>query len=287
MIIEKRAAPYMPTLYKASVIVAFYNKPDFLKLVLAGFEIQSFKDFEIIIADDGSKTKVVDEINKISKESSLAIKHVWHEDEGWRKNEILNRSVLASKSDYLIFTDGDCIPHDRFVEEHLKNRKENTVLAGRRANLFESLNKKLTIEAIKNRHLQGYYMLFLLFKSLISKKLHFEYSIYIKSNLIRKLINNNPNKGILGSNFSLYKEDLVAINGFDTRYRYPAVGEDTDLELRLRNHNVNIHTIKNMAIQYHLYHPLATREYEMDNYKILNETKEKGISYTPYGLDQL
>ena len=119
------------------------------------------------------------------------------------------------------------------------------------------------------------------------KKLHFEYCIHIKSKFLQKLINDNPNKGILGSNFSLYKKDLLAVNGFDIRYINPTVGEDTDLELRLRNNNVKITTVKNMAIQYHLFHPLVTREFEIVNNKILNETKEKGISFTPYGLDQL
>ena len=45
---------------KASVIISFYNRLDYLKLVLAGFERQTFRDFEIIIADDGSNENYLD-----------------------------------------------------------------------------------------------------------------------------------------------------------------------------------------------------------------------------------
>ena len=95
----------------ASVIISFYNKIDYLKAVLAGFERQTHKEFEILIADDGSKASVVDEVKKIIATSPLTIKHVWHADNGWQKNKILNRAIKRSKYAYLIFIDGDCIPH--------------------------------------------------------------------------------------------------------------------------------------------------------------------------------
>ena len=45
-------------------------------------------------------------------ETGPDIEHVWHEDRGFRKCEILNRAILAASADYLIFTDGDTIPAD-------------------------------------------------------------------------------------------------------------------------------------------------------------------------------
>ena len=104
---------------ETSVIISFYNKINYLKLVLAGFVNQSSKNFEIIIADDGSERQVVSELEQHSVYLPFQIKHVWHEDKGFRKNKILNRAVAASNSDYLIFVDGDCIPHKKFVEDHL------------------------------------------------------------------------------------------------------------------------------------------------------------------------
>ena len=88
---------------KTSVIAAFYNNLHYLKLVLAGFERQTEKEFEFIIADDGSKEEVVKEIEKIASNYSFRIKHVWHPDKGFRKNKILNQAILVSDSIHLFF----------------------------------------------------------------------------------------------------------------------------------------------------------------------------------------
>ena len=96
---------------EASVIISFYNRIDYLAFVLAGFERQTFRDFEIIIADDGSAPEVVKEIELLSKKISFPLLHSWHEDKGFRKNKILNRAITSANSDYLIFVDGDCVPH--------------------------------------------------------------------------------------------------------------------------------------------------------------------------------
>ena len=90
---------------KTSVIAAFYNNIKYLKLVLAGFERQTEKDFEFIVADDGSTEDVVKEIENIASNYAFRIKHVWHPDNGFRKNKILNQTILVSESEYLIFID--------------------------------------------------------------------------------------------------------------------------------------------------------------------------------------
>src|SRR5688572_21265186 len=118
-------------------------------MILAALERQSFKNFEVVIADDGSKAEVVHEIKEIQTKSPLQIQHIWHEDIGFRKTKILNESIRKSNSDYLIFIDGDCIPHHKFVEEHFANREENFLLAGRRVNLSAKLSAALTADKIK------------------------------------------------------------------------------------------------------------------------------------------
>ena len=120
---------------KATLIISFYNNFPFLKLVLGGLERQTVKDFEIIIADDGSNEECKRKIMEYDKNSALNIKHQWHKDEGWQKNRILNQAIVASKANYLVFIDGDCIPHRAFIEEHICNSKTKTALAGRRVNL--------------------------------------------------------------------------------------------------------------------------------------------------------
>ncbi|MGB5529210.1 MAG: glycosyltransferase, partial [Ignavibacteriaceae bacterium] len=82
----------------ATVIAAFYNRFDYLKIVLAGFERQTEKNFELIIADDGSRQDIVNEIKKNTSDYSFPIKHIWQEDKGFRKNKILNKSIHESNS---------------------------------------------------------------------------------------------------------------------------------------------------------------------------------------------
>ena len=142
---------------KTSVIAAFYNNIHYLKLVLAGFERQTEKDFEIIIADDGSKEDVIKEIESIASNYSFRIKHIWHPDKGFRKNKILNQAILASSSDYLIFIDSDCVPHSKFVEEHLNEKLENTVCHWKKSKPFQKITNLLTEENIRAGFLENQY----------------------------------------------------------------------------------------------------------------------------------
>jgi glycosyltransferase involved in cell wall biosynthesis len=267
---------------EVSVIIAFYNKIDFLKLVIAGFEIQTFKSFEILIADDGSSQEVCNALSELIKTSSLDISHVWHEKSGWRKNRILNKAVIASRGSYLIFTDGDCIPHSRYVEEHFMNRRKGVVLSGRRACLSESISRRLDKTNITKKHLQGRYLLPLfLHKALMNDGKFVEDAIYFRNKFIRKLINRKE-KELLGSNFSLYKEDILKVNGFDEQYEAPSVGEDTDLCYRLKLAGINVKTLKHIAIQYHLHHKQLSRD--NNNREILNDTIAKGKYFAEKGI---
>ncbi|NOY36522.1 MAG: glycosyltransferase [Chlorobi bacterium] len=269
--------------FAASVIVSFFEKPDFLEKVLTGFTLQNFKDFEILIADDGSGEKTVGEIRAMIHKSKISIRHIHHENKGWRKNRILNQAILASKSNYLIFTDGDCIPHHAFVAEHLDASKPDTVLTGRRVYLGAGLSKFLTSQRIRRKVLKRFGLFLLVADRIAGGSSHIENGIYFKNPAIRRRIN-RKDKGILGSNFSLHKKTLFAVNGFDERYESPAVGEDTDLEYRLRNAGYHITSVKHLAIQYHLCHEVLKRDSE--NLKLLEEVIREKTTKTPYGINK-
>lgn len=268
---------------KATLIISFYNNFLFLKLVFAGLERQTFKNFEIIIADDGSDEKYKKQIIEYNKNSSLSIKHLWHKDIGWRKNKILNQAIVSCKANYLIFIDGDCLPHRCFIEEHIRNRENRTALAGRRVNLSKKVSDKLTCENVKNGILEKRLIPLMILENIKGYGNRIENGIYIKPAGVRKLLNKKK-RGISGSNFSLFKKDLVNINGFDERYISPAVGEDTDIEYRLRQNKINIKPIKHYAIQYHLFHK---KLYRCDtNLEILKQTIDKKIVFTPFGINK-
>jgi len=265
---------------KTSVIAAFYNNINYLKLVLEGFERQTEKDFEFIIADDGSKAEVVKEIEQIASNYSFRIKHVWHPDQGFRKNKILNQSILASSSDFLIFIDADCVPHSKFVEEHLKEKQNNIVLTGRRVNLSQKLTNLLTEDIIKEGFLETNHLR-MIEDAIFGKSNYVEKGFYFTNRFIRNLFN-KKSRGLLGCNFSLLKKDIFAINGFDERYEAPSVGEDSDVEFRLTLNGMKVKSLNHIAVQYHLYHKLQERLQK--NLDLFEEVKRSDIAFTPFGL---
>ena len=269
-------------MFKATVIISVYNRIDFLKLVLAGFELQTEKDFEIIISDDGSGEFFVDELQQLMAASPLKIVHNWHEDDGFRKNQLLNRSVVLARSPYIIFVDGDCIPHPEFVAEHLKTATENTCLAGRRTDLSESITKWLTPEKIRSGALTGMAFKTMMLRDYVQLKVfHVMNGFYVRSSTLRKFFNRKE-KGLLGANFSLHKATLLAINGFDERYNAPTFGEDSDIELRLRLNKVAFKSVMNMAVMYHCKHKLLPRPAESE--AIYKKAVQEHRPFTPYGI---
>ncbi len=266
-----------------SLIVSIFNKIDILKLVLASLELQSFKNFEVLLSDDGSNQESVQEIATLQEGHSFTITHIWHANNGWNKNAILNKSIIASKSPYIIFIDGDCLLHLHFIKEHFKNKIPHTILAGRRVNLSQKITKKLTPQLISNGYLKSKITIQSLWQSIFSNARDAEQGIYITSIYIRRFLN-RKDKGILGSNFSVFKQDLLNVNGFDERFLHPAAGEDTDIEARLRRNGLKVNTIRNQAIQYHIFHKELPRS--KDRLQFLEENNANQVTYTPFGINK-
>jgi glycosyltransferase involved in cell wall biosynthesis len=269
-----------------SLIISFYNKIDFLRLIFAALEQQSYRDFEVIIADDGSCQDIVHEVKQLINESAYEVKHVWHEDKGWRKNIILNKAIVASEADYLIFIDGDCIPHPYFIQEHFESRKPNQVICGRRVTLTEKTSKLVTLLQIQNRNLHRILFWSLLFENLFrGEKTHVVHMLRIRNKVLRSIFASEKIKGILGCNFSAWKEDLMKVNGFDERFVYPGMGEDTDLDNRLRQNGVLTVSKKFSITIYHMFH------IQLDlsngyNFLLRDENIVNKVTFTPYGINK-
>ena len=113
-----------------SVIISTYNNPEWLEKVLWSYEFQAYKKFEVVIADDGSDENTKQLICRLEKEVSYPIQHIWHEDNGFQKTIILNKATVASKGDYLVYSDGDCIARKDFLETHINFREKGFFLSG-------------------------------------------------------------------------------------------------------------------------------------------------------------
>jgi len=246
---------------KISVVIAVYNKPKILRFCLDGYRRQSFlkskKNFEIILADDGSKPEIENIFQEFSKEVSFTCTYLYQEDTGWGKIRMLNWSILESQSDFLIFTDGDCIPHRNFIKAHFEGQEEKTVLCGRRVDLMDKISEKLTLEDVKNGKLDS---TFWVLKNMAANKMDFgEQGLYFPSWLSRllDLFSKHRNPTLLGSNFSIHKKWLREVNGFDESYQSPGLGEDTDIERRFLLCGLKLKWITHRAIQFHVWHSLT------------------------------
>ena len=118
---------------KVALVVSTYNRPGGLAKVLAGVGQQSRIPNEIIIADDGSTELTRKVVSRWESTSGFSVNHLWQPDEGFRVAKIRNEGIRISKADYFIFLDGDCVPHPRFVEDHIQLSEENFWVQGRRA----------------------------------------------------------------------------------------------------------------------------------------------------------
>ena len=266
---------------KISVILSTYNSIQWLEKVLWGFSRQSFIDFEIVIADDGSKNETKEKIDLLRKLISIPIIHVWHEDDGFQKTKILNKAILATNSDYIIFTDGDCIPRYDFVETHYKYREKGYFLSGGYFKLPMDLSILITKEDILNQNCfniewlkaKGY-------KSNL-KSLKLSTSSFFEK-FLNIITTTKPTWN--GHNSSGWKNDLLSVNGFNEEMKYG--GEDRELGERLVHLGLSGKQIRYSAICVHLDHARSyvSEEVWRKNDAIRAFTKANKVIKTPNGL---
>lgn len=266
---------------KLSVIISTYNQPEWLQKVLWGYEHQTETDFEVVIADDGSSTETKDLIDYFINRSKMKLLHVWHEDNGFQKTKILNKAIEASNTDYLLFSDGDCIPRKDFVETHLKFRKQGYFLSGGYFKLPMAISEIITEEDIANQNCFDIHWL-----------MEYGLSPSFKNNKLtaagfkEKFLNwITPTEATWnGHNASGWKADIVKVNGFDERMQYG--GEDRELGERLFNLGIKAKQLRYSAICVHLDHERGYVKPEMleKNAEIRKATKVQKAVYTPFGI---
>lgn len=264
-----------------SIILSTYNQPSWLEKALQGYEFQTFKDFEILIADDGSKDETRLLIENYKKKSKLKIKHIWHEDNGFQKTIILNKSIISSKSDYLLFSDGDCIPRSDFVEKHISQKEEKYFLSGGYFKLPMSISELISLDDIKN---QNCFDINWLKKNGLNSSIK-NYKLTARG-CTEKLLNRlTPTKATWnGHNSSGWKKDILNVNGFDERMQYG--GEDRELGERMLNLGIRSKQLRYSAVCVHLDHGRGYVKQEMieKNNIIRKKVKQTKSVYTLHGI---
>ena len=263
------------------VVISTYNNPCWLEKTLWSYETQTVAPNEVIIADDGSGQETRELIERFT--SSLPIKHVWHEDDGFRKTKILNEALRVATADYLIFTDQDCVARPDFIETHLRYAKKGYILSGGYFKLPMDISQSLTKQDIQSR--DTFKRNWLLNKGL---KRSFKFTKLINSRRFASIMNHiTPTKATWnGMNSSGWRKDILAVGGFDERMQYG--GEDREMGERMFNNGIRSKQIRYSAITLHLDHkrPYVNKTALELNKQIRRETKRLKRVYTKNGINK-
>lgn len=248
-----------------------------------GYCNQDYPDFEIIIADDGSGPDTDAVLKSFQRNNLLDIQHVWHEDKGYRRQTILNQAILKSKTDYLIFTDGDCIPRRDFISTHIRHAHRGYFLSGGYCKLEMDLSKRIEQEHIKRQQCfdLGWLRSYGRIGISQSRKLFVK---GIWANLLDFITTAKPTFN--NCNSSAWKEDILAVNGYDERMLYG--GSDREIGERLTNLGIRGKQIRHRAIVLHLDHERGykTQESIKSNILIRKTTRRLKVKWTPHGINK-
>ncbi len=267
---------------RIAVIITTYNRPDALQAVLEGYLKQSDGDFEVMLADDGSAEDTAHLIRQFQQRAAFPIRHIWQEDLGFRAAMARNRALAATNADYVIFTDGDCVPPVDFVARHRMLSEPGWFLSGNRLLLSQEftaavLRDRLPIHRwrlsdwLKARK-QGHIARILPLMRLPDVK------------WLRKLA---PRRweGAKTCNLSAWRSDLLRVNGLDESYTGWGL-EDSDLVIRLIRAGVHNKSARFSAPVLHLWHRENDRANLKENRRRLERVMNATHTRAHKGVDQ-
>lgn len=233
-----------------TVIISTYNSPRWLELVLTGYFAQQVSGrFDLVIADDGSTEETASLLQRLAAHSPVPLRHVWQPDDGFQKCRILNKAIAVSTGRILLFTDGDCIPQPNMIQVHLDRAKSGSFLTGGYLKLPEGLSSQISVADVEAgfpfqpewlvQH--GYRPSTKLLKLMLPKPL---------DRIANRI---TPTKRTWnGHNSSCFKEDAIAVNGFNEIIQYG--GQDVEFGCRLNHVGIRGRHLRFSTLPVHLYH---------------------------------
>jgi len=269
---------------KISLIAAVYKDIEALSVIVEALKMQTYKNFELIVAEDNNASEMRDYVTSIK---DLEVIHVYQEDMGVRKSRSQNNAIMASTGEYLIFIDGDCIPHSKFIEGHAILAEDKKVLSGRRSNLGPKYSQKLRSKKLKPLEFEKLFLRKFISISRDSQEGHVEEGFWLNpKGFFFKTFLKERNTQLLGCNFSCYRKDMVSINGFDEGYGASPLSDDTDISWRLKALGLDLKSCRNVANVFHLFHKRKNTDATTDGLmeKFL-ENKKNNIYVCEEGLN--
>lgn len=256
-----------------SLIVATYNWPEALALVLAAARRQRHVPLEVLVADDGSREPTRALIAREAATFPVPLVHVWHEDTGFRLSAIRNRAIAQARGDYVLQIDGDIMLHEDAVGAHARFAERGSFVQGSRA---------LCSEALTRRLLAGEHIPLGPFTPGLSNRVNALHAPWLD-----RLApgSRDPMRRIRGGHIAFWRDDLLRVNGYDERYEGWG-REDSDLTLRLHRAGVARRNLKFGAVAFHLWHRQASRDAIAHNDAQLAAARDSDIVRAPRGIDQ-
>jgi len=254
---------------KISIIISTYEYPLALRKALESLSAQTVLPDEVLVADDGSGPETEGVIKGF--QAQIKLRHVRHEHQGFRKAAILNKAIARATGDYVVFLDGDSVPAKEFISDHAALAERGYWVQGRRAFVDESCTSKFqpSCGAVWSLALRG-------------KLTGVLKAVRLPFPVVKR---DHEQRGILGCNLGIWRDDLVAVNGYDETFTGWG-REDADLGNRLYHLDRARKFVYGRAIIYHLNHPVVPRDRLETNQSLLEETiREKRIR-ARRGLDQ-
>ena len=271
---------------KVSIILATYNWPEALDVILANLllQLKQYPQVEVIIADDGSTPATLEVVKKYTAINSQ-IHHVWHEDDGFRKSMILNKAVAVAKGEYLLFIDGDCVPFPDYITQQLKLREAGFFVAGNRVLLSKSYSEKILATPQILTKVFKFNLLQWTMAKLAKKSNKILPGLRLGSGDWRYARSNNW-KYPKGCNFAVAKADFMAINGFDEFFSGWG-HEDADLFVRFLHNGIKIKDGRFAVPVLHLWHKNADRINEPENStRLMERVNNPEIKWAESGISK-
>jgi glycosyltransferase involved in cell wall biosynthesis len=270
----------------ASVIVSTHNSVRSLEYVLSGYARQDCRDFEVVIADDGSREETRETIRRLRGELGLVITHVWQAHRGYYgKMAIMNRALVAARGAYVIAADGDVIPRHDFVRAHLEMRRPGRFVGGGDFRLSDAATKALTLDDVRSGRAFDYVFLLSIGQTPTRRRI----KLWERSWVTNVMDAANVSRArFTGSNAGAWKADLLRVGGWDESYRAPG-RDDTDVGVRLNTIGVRgVHSRYN-TICLHMEHGQGnySAEGRKRNAELLAETREKGLTRARIGVEAI
>jgi glycosyltransferase involved in cell wall biosynthesis len=237
-----------------SVIVTTYNREDALDAALRALAHQSDRDFEIVVADDGSRLDTARVVQNWKARLALPLKHVRHEHRGFRGGEIRNRGIRASNGELCIFLDGDCLVKSDFIAAHRRLHEPGWFVTGNRILLSRELTEAVLAQGLTPESWNFGALLRERLRGGVNRLLP---ALRLPLGPLRKLKVTSW-EGAQTCNLAVARADLNRIDGFDCDYTGWGL-EDSDLVVRLLHAGLRRKDGRFATGALHLWHPQNDR----------------------------